>query len=109
MLFDAVYVAGGQAAADVLAANADALHFVDEAYRHCKAIAATGAALDVLQASYLGTKGAIDTNGDADKVFSKDGVITGGDREGVKVASAFVAAIAQHRFWVRETEDRVPA
>jgi catalase len=109
VLFDAVYIAGGQAAAEVLAANADALHFVDEAYRHCKAIAATGAALDVLRASYLGTKRAIDTHGDADIVSSKDGVITGGDRHGAKVASAFVAAIAQHRFWVRETEDRVPA
>ena len=42
VLFDAVYVAGGEAAAAVLTTHADALHFVDEAFRHCKAIAATG-------------------------------------------------------------------
>jgi catalase len=109
VLFDAVYVAGGQAAAETLEGSADALHFIDEAYRHCKAVAATGAGVDVLRASYLGAKGAIDANADVDAVSSKDGVVTGGDRQAAKVASAFVTAIAQHRFWDRESEDRVPA
>ena len=108
VLFDAVYVGGGQGAA-ALVANADALHFVDEAYRHCKAVAATGAGVDVLRASYLGAKGAIDASDDADAVSNKDGVVTGGDRQAARVASAFVSAIAQHRFWARESEDRVPA
>ena len=37
------------------------------------------------------------------------GVIPGGALLAAKVASAFVAAIAEHRHWVRETDDRVPA
>ena len=108
VLFDAVYVAGGDASARVLAANADALHFVDEAFRHCKAIAATGAGRDVLAASYLALKGVADPNaGDAPIVNA--GVVTGGDKQAAKVASAFVDAIAAHRHWEREADDRVPA
>ena len=99
VLFDAVYVAGGEASAGVLAAHADALHFVDEAFRHCKAIAATGAGREVLAASYLGLKGALDAAG----------VVTGGDKQAARVASAFVDAIAAHRHWEREADDRVPA
>jgi catalase len=108
VLFDAVYVAGGDASAETLNGHADALHFLDEAFRHCKAIAATGAGQDVLAASYLGLKGVVDTTPDGG-VSDKNGVITGGDRQAAKVASAFVAAIAAHRHWVRESEDRVPA
>ena len=109
VLFDAVYVAGGEAAAGVLAAHADALHFVDEAFRHCKAIAATGAGRHVLAASYLGLKGAIDPDADGSSVSSVSGVVTGGDRQAAKVAAAFVNAIAAHRHWEREADDRVPA
>jgi len=109
VLFDAVYVGGGAASAATLKGHADALHFVDEAYRHCKAIAASGEGIEVLAASYLGAKGAVDASRDGDQVASKEGVVTGGNRQAAKVASSFVNAIAQHRFWGRETEDRVPA
>jgi catalase len=108
VLFDAVYVAGGEASAGVLAANADAVHFVDEAFRHCKAIAATGAGRDVLAASYLGLKGVVNADG-GEAVVSAAGVVTGGDRQAARVASAFVDAIAAHRHWEREADDRVPA
>ncbi len=109
VLFDAVYVAGGAASASVLAGSADALHFVDEAFRHCKAIAATGAGRDVLAASYLGLKGAIDPDADGSAVATVNGVVTGGDKQAAKVAAAFVDAIAAHRHWEREADDRVPA
>jgi catalase len=109
VLFDAVYVAGGDASAGVLAGNADALHFVDEAFRHCKAIAATGAGRDVLGASYLGLKGAIHADADESSVVSAAGVVTGSDKQATKVASEFVDAIAAHRHWEREKDDRVPA
>ena len=109
VLFDAVYVAGGDAAAKTLAANADALHFVDESFRHCKAIAATGAGRDVLGASYVGLKGAIDLDAGDDGLATAGGVVTGGDTQAAKVAAAFVVAIAAHRHWEREADDRVPA
>jgi catalase len=108
VLFDAVYVAGGEGAGS-LAGSADALHFVDEAFRHCKAIAATGAGRDVLMASYLGLKGAVDRTGDEASVASVSGVVTGGDKQAPRVAAAFVDAIAVHRHWEREQDDRVPA
>ena len=109
VLFDAVYVAGGDASAAVLKANADALHFVDEAFRHCKAIAATGAGRGGAGrvVSRL-ERASTDTSGDDNALSNKNGVVTGGDRQAAKVASAFVAAIAEHRHWVRETDDRVP-
>ena len=109
VLFDAVYVAGGDAAAEVLKTHADALHFIDEAFRHCKAIAATGAGRDVLGASYLGAKGVIASDAAAESVAGAGGVVTGGDKDAAKVAAAFVDAIAAHRHWEREADDRVPA
>jgi hypothetical protein len=63
----------------------------------------------VLAASYLGAKGAIDTDADPTTVVNRDGVVIGGDRIAAKVAAAFVEAIAAHRHWAREADDRVPA
>ena len=93
----------------MLAGTADALQFDDEAFRHCQAVAATGAGRDVLAASYLGLKGAIDSDADGSAVATVHGVVTGGDTQAAKVAAAFVDAIAAHRHWEREADDRVPA
>jgi catalase len=104
VLFDAVYVAGGDQSAAALRRDAKALHFVNEAYKHCKAIAATGAGVDLLEASYLGTlKGAGEAAG------ADAGVIAGRDAKVGSVAKAFIQAIAQHRHWSREKQDQVPA
>ncbi len=40
VLYDAVYVPGGTNSVGTLAADPDAIHFLNEAFRHCKAIAA---------------------------------------------------------------------
>ncbi|RYE01819.1 MAG: catalase, partial [Sphingobacteriaceae bacterium] len=56
VLFDAVYIPGGKQSVEKLIMEGDALHFVDEAYRHCKAIAADKEGVDLLKASYLGKK-----------------------------------------------------
>jgi len=100
VLFDAVYVAGGKNSAGTLAADADAIHFVNEAYKHCKAIAATGAGRDMLQESAVAT--ALKTNDDP-------AVVIGSDQQASRVAKAFIAAIAQHRNWDRESKVAVPA
>ena len=39
VLFDAVYIPGGEKSAATLADEPDAIEFVNEAFRHCKAIA----------------------------------------------------------------------
>ena len=51
VLFDAVYVPGGDKSAEALAAEAAAVLFVREAYKHCKAIAASGAGVGLLKAA----------------------------------------------------------
>ena len=49
VLFDAVFVPGGQPAIDALATDPQALDFVCEAFKHYKPIAATGAGADFLE------------------------------------------------------------
>ena len=67
--------------------------FVREAYKHCKAIAASGTGLAVVAAA---------------GVDAKD-VLTRREADG-QLSLAFVKAIAQHRDWAREARaQRVPA
>ncbi|MEP6615413.1 MAG: catalase [Ginsengibacter sp.] len=100
VLFDAVYVPGGAAGIEALMAEADPLHFIDETYRHCKAIAVDGDGIDLLNASYVGKKISGNQPG---KQMTQMGVIIDGS------SKDFIKAIAQHRFWARETKEKVPA
>ncbi len=99
VLFDAVYVPAGAKSAQTLSADADAVHFVNEAYKHCKAIAATGDGADLLRASYVGGAGKKDKKTEAGSL----GVLMDPAPED------FIEAIAQHRFWEREKARKVPA
>ena len=56
VLFDAVYVPGGERSITTLSQEGKALHFIQEAYTHCKAIAASGAGVELLRASALGSE-----------------------------------------------------
>ncbi|MGI8565869.1 MAG: catalase [Pyrinomonadaceae bacterium] len=109
VLFDAVYVPGGEKSVAALKGEADALHFINEAYKHCKTIAATGAGVELLRASYLGANKTIGENGEGDKIVADEGIVISRDAPVVKVAAAFINAIAQHRHWGREKKDQVPA
>jgi len=93
VLFDAVYVAGGEASVTRLKLDADAVRFVNEAFRHCKPIAASAAGIELLKAAAY--PGATD-------IMSADGVVTSPDIQVASLASKFIDAIAQHRFWSRE-------
>ncbi|MBB6271686.1 catalase [Pedobacter cryoconitis] len=92
VLFDAVYVPGGKKSVDALSAEADAIHFVEEAFRHCKAIAATKEGVQFLGLSKIPVKGKNDAGVVLDKTV-KD----------------FEKAIQQHRFWEREKAAKIPA
>lgn len=96
VLFDAVYIPGGADSAATLGAEADAVHFVDEAYKHCKAISATGEGV-----SFLGGTAAADAPED------DTAVISGGKLS--QVAADFITAIGNHRNWERERARKVPA
>ena len=105
VMFDAVYIPGGDKSVKTLMDEADAVQFVSEAYKHCKTIAATGAGVELVRRSCL--KGNELSNGKAkgDKVTADAGVITTPDSQAGRIASEFIKAIAQHRHWSRETKD----
>ncbi len=94
VVYDAVFIPGGKESMDALTREADALHFINEAYKHCKAIAATPSGEALLKASYI--------NMDA----KDEGVVI---EKNEKLDKAFTKAIAQHRFWEREAARKVPA
>ncbi len=97
VLFDAVYIPGGANGAKMLADEPDAIEFVNEAYRHCKAIAGSGEGVKFLkEETYVG------------KAKDDDAVILSDD--GAKgAAKDFIKAIANHRNWKREKARKVPA
>jgi catalase len=100
VLFDAVYIPGGDASVAALKAETEAPNFVAEAYKHCKAIAATGAGVGLL-ARWLGEKFA-EGNSTDNLVAENQGVVTSRGPAADNLAAAFINAIAQHRHWERE-------
>jgi catalase len=109
VLFDAVYVPGGEQSVELLKVEGKALHFIQEAYKHCKAIAATGVGIELLRASYLGREILPASNTGGNQLETDEGVIIGRDARVDDVAAEFIKAIAQHRHWSREMKDEVPA
>lgn len=101
VLFDAVYVPDGKESNGALKAEPDAIHFINEAYKHCKAIAADGAGADFVNRTAAGVK--IQNEDKADKYNLAAGVLLNRD------PNEFIKAIAQHRFWEREKKGKVPA
>jgi catalase len=99
VLFDAVYIPGGEASIEALSQKPEAGEFVAEAFRHCKAIAASGAGVGLLS-TVLGAGGSDVSDGET--VSRDDGVVSGADDAITGVAAAFIKAIAEHRHWSRE-------
>ena len=93
VLYDAVYIPGGPKAIAMLSQKQDAIDFISQAYKHCKAIAFEFDAEPLIQKTTIGEDlrakktlaGVISSSG-TQKDLSKD----------------FINAIAQHRFWERE-------
>jgi catalase len=102
VMFDAVLVPGGVASAQALARNGDAVHFVLEAYKHCKAICVIGEGAQLLRTVGVdaGEPGA-----------SAPGVVIGKNDPPARaqLAQDFIGAIAKHRHWARPNIEAVPA
>jgi len=90
--YDAIFIPSGRKSVSALSKEADAIHFVNEAYRHCKAIATEGEGIALLEKTYAGNENSTD-----------QGVLIN------KKPDSFIKAIAKHRFWKRERERKVPA
>ncbi|RZJ82046.1 MAG: catalase [Flavobacterium sp.] len=95
VFYDAVYVPGGKQSVATLATEPDAIHFLNEAFKHCKAIAADQDAKIVIDKTYFTA------------LANEDGLIIGNNIK--DLAANFIKAIAQHRFWDREKARKVPA
>jgi catalase len=104
VFYDAVYVPGGTNSVATIEADADAVHFLNEAFKHCKAIAADAGAMQVLEATYFAKKLPAEYS---DATVINEGLIVGEEAE--ILADKFILAISQHRFWDREKPKKVPA
>jgi catalase len=107
IMFDAVYVPGGEHV-NALREQGAALHFINEAFKHHKPIAATGSGVELLRASDI--EGVRLAGADSDGRIEVDkGVISVAGTDLDEVARQFLEAIAHHRYWDREMKDKVPA
>ena len=91
VLFDAVYIPGGEASGTALTGDQDALEFVQESFKHCKTIAASGDGTNLLKTALAGKESGDDP-----------GVIANRDQGIAKTADQFIKAIAKHKHWERE-------
>jgi catalase len=101
VMFDAVLVPGGGASTQVLLKDGQAVHFVLEAYRHCKPLCLIGESAEILRSRGFG-------NGEGDPPA---GVVIGTNEPTTRLQMAqdFIAAIARHRHWTRSMVEQVPA
>jgi catalase len=104
VFYDAVYVPGGSNSVATLAAEPNAVHFLNEAFKHCKAIACDEEARQVLEETYFRKK--LPASGYLDD-DAAEGIVIHEDAS--QLADAFINAIKQHRFWERENYRKVPA
>ncbi len=102
VMFDAVLVPGGAASAQALVLNGDAVHFVLEAYKHCKSICVIGEGVQLLGSLGVGA---------GEGGPSVPGVVIGKNDPPSRpqLVQDFMAAIAKHRHWTRPNVDAVPA
>ena len=105
--YDAVFISGGKNSAAAMLNQGDTLHFINEAFKHGKAIGAVNEALDVLAACQIPDTTLAGNNA---KVTDDMGVVTVRNSDLSEFCSGFLSAISQHRHWQRESKkETVPA
>lgn len=129
VLYDAVYVPGGEDSIAALELQTDAQHFVMEAFKHCKAIGGSSEGARFVARAVLpatrppppaakrsakatakakaGTAPPV-TPAPARTAGASPGVVVA-DAASPAFARAFVEAVAQHRHWARAEKDLMPA
>jgi catalase len=100
VLYDGVLIPGGTSA-QTLAVLGDALHFVMEAYRHCKTIGVVGEGVQLLRTLGL----------TAEDAAAVPGIVVGRNDPPSRpqFAQEFLAALGKHRHWSRGNLDKVAA
>jgi catalase len=103
VMYDGVIVAGGADSVAALATHGDAMHWINETYKHCKTVGAVGEGVDLLR----GAKFADVRVADGDGAMAEHGVVTA--RDPGAFATAYLEALGQYRHWDRQDKDMVPA
>jgi len=113
VMYDAVFIPGGAESIAALRNQGDAVHFVNEAFRHCKAIAASGEGVDLLLTADVRAALATEPGADAkaESGFRPDPAIITARTPGSQrsVGPRFIEAISQHRAFSRQNKESVPA
>eukprot|EP01012_Entosiphon_sulcatum_P052185 TRINITY_DN71713_c0_g1_i1.p1 TRINITY_DN71713_c0_g1~~TRINITY_DN71713_c0_g1_i1.p1 ORF type:complete len:186 (-),score=26.63 TRINITY_DN71713_c0_g1_i1:68-592(-) len=104
VLYDAVYVPGGGNSVATLEAEANAIQFLNEAFKHCKAIAADEDAIQVIESTYFFKK--LPAEYSTETVL-REGILIFADVK--QLSDTFIKMIAMHRFWERENPRKIPA
>jgi catalase len=108
VLFDAIYVPGGRQSVDALKTHGEALHFVNEAFKHCKPLAAMTEGVELLTDSSIQGVRLSEPERRGDIVSDKGVVTARGKVDVMQFATSFIDAIAAHRHWDREEKMHVP-
>ena len=106
IMFDAVLIPGGAPSVTTLCGIGDAVHFVLEAYKHCKTICAVNEGVQLL--ATLG----FSHGKNPDAIFvPTPGVIIADIRKVLdgQATLDFIGALAMHRHWDRVNVDAIPA
>ena len=100
VLFDAFYVPDGEASVASLKGEPEVANFLNEAYKHCKTIAASGAGVELLAS--VGIVTAADEISRTDKLEFRPGLVASRESYVQSLGDQFVKSIARHRHWGRE-------
>jgi catalase len=96
VVWDAVILPAGEGATRELGSEGQALEFIRDQYRHCKAILALGEASALLRDANVPTKL---TSGKPDP-----GLLEFAAQDIDRAVKGFVAALGKHRHWERQTD-----
>lgn len=101
VLFDAVYIAGGEQSTQELMADPKAPVFIHEAYVHYKAIGAVGEGMKLLAAGIGSMASAVSKQGNAPS--QEPGIVTAQNAEDLSsFHQHFIDAVTEHRHWGRQ-------
>lgn len=105
LMYDAVFVPGGPKSVDKMKGMGDVLHFIKEAYKHGKPIAAVGEGVELIAACNLPGVQVSEGMGESMGVITAQDAAHADDLIGM-----LMEAMKKHRFWEREQfKDQVPA
>ncbi|MDP9900434.1 catalase HPII [Variovorax ginsengisoli] len=106
VMFDAVLVPAGKDGVEAMLQMGDAVHFVHEAFKHCKAICVVGEGVQLLKGLGIDPE----SSPPVGVVMAPTPVTNMGDATAAQqIAQQFVGAIAKHRHWERPNVDAVAA